>query len=80
MMRQLLTPEGALPYDPASLGTVLQFSNDARRARLSAPLPEGPAYPRIMAENNRWVRQNIPGGRWWQIDHEEARELFGLEA
>lgn len=77
-MRMLLTPEGALPYEPANLGEVVQFSNDRRSARLAPELPDGPGYPRVEARNNRWCRQNIPGGRWWPIDYDEAREMFGV--
>lgn len=75
MERLLITPEGALQYDPTNLGLALN-----RLAAATAREPEAaPGYPRVMARNNRWCRQNIPGGEWWPIPHDEARELFGAE-
>lgn len=76
-MRHLLTPEGALPYEPANLGAALNLLHEATTR--DAPPDLGPGYPRIEARHGQWCRQNIVGGHWWPIPLPELRELLGID-
>ncbi len=74
-MRMLLTPEGALPYEPAALAGALN-----KLGEVKAREPDfAPSFPRIQALHGEWHRQNIDGGRWWPIPTPELRELLALE-
>lgn len=75
MQRMLLTPDGALLYDPANLAGALNKLGQAK-----AHEPEyAPSFPRIQAMHGEWRRQNIDGGRWWPIPAPELHELLGID-
>ena len=74
-MRVLLTPDGALPYEPSHLASALNKLTEAK-----AREPDfAPSFPRIQVLRGQWHRQNIDGGTWWPIPTAELTELLGIE-